>query len=327
MQMVALPLLIIGAPIYLVMQPSRRSQILSRMGWRLQGPTHRKNKTVWIHALSVGEVTSAIPLVEELVRTRGESTTIIMSASTRSGRELADRLLGPVCDAVIYFPFDVAPVVKFYLRKLTPDLFILIETDFWPNFVRHASNAGVPLILFNGRISAASMAKYRRFGFISKPLFDSFQLLCMQTDGDAKKMRSLGISENKIQTIGNLKFADPAKALPEEPAGNLPLPTDKLLLFGGSTHEGEETILAETFARLRNRSPDLHLVIAPRDIRRCGELVLMFESMGLTVRRYSSDAFESTDITLIDTIGDLAKLYRFAAISFIGGSLNSFVEG
>jgi len=321
MQIAALPLCILGIPLYLLIKPSRRSQFFQRFGRGLERPVHRKTKTIWIHALSVGEVTSACPLVKELARRKGESINIIFSATTRSGRELAGRLLAPVCDTIIYFPFDVAPVVTYFLKKLNPDLFILIETDFWPNFIHFSNKAKVPILLFNGRISDSSMRRYRRFGFIFKPLFESFQHLCMQTDSDAGKLQMLGISPENIKTIGNLKFSDAKQAPAEKTRHAPPLPAGRFLLFGGSTHDGEETMLVDVFLRLRKEHSDLHLVIAPRNIERCDELLKMIQANGVTVQRYAAPSGEPTDITLIDTIGDLSSLYRHAALSFIGGSL------
>lgn len=321
MQVAVLPLCIVGAPLYLLIRPSRRSQIFGRCGVGLDCPDLRKTRTIWIHALSVGEVSSAHPLVEELARTRGEHVTIIFSASTRSGRRLADRQLGPLCDAIIYFPFDIAPIITYFLREVDPDLFILIETDFWPNFIHCTRKAGVPMLLFNGRISDDSMDRYRRFGFFFKPLFDAFEVLCMQTTSDIDKIRALGISEDKIKSIGNLKFSETANTSSAQPDPSPLLPENHFLIFGASTHAGEETVLVESFLLLKTKYADLHLVLAPRDIKRSDELIRMIRSKALTAQRLSSPSAEPTDITLIDTIGDLARLYRYASISFIGGSL------
>ncbi|MEJ2521099.1 MAG: glycosyltransferase N-terminal domain-containing protein [Desulfuromonadales bacterium] len=319
--MAVLPLCIVGAPLYLIIQPSRRGQIVRRCGVGLDCPELKKTKTIWIHALSVGEVTSAYPLVRELARTRGESVTIIFSASTRSGRQLAARQLGPFCDAIIYFPFDIAPVITYFLRKIDPDLFILIETDFWPNFIHFTQKAGIPMLLFNGRVSDGSMAKYRRFGFFFRPLFEAFELLCMQTSSDGEKMQALGISPDKIRSIGNLKFSEAIDTSSDQANRSPLLPENHFLIFGGSTHAGEETILVESFLLLKTKHADLHLVLAPRDIKRSDELIQMIQSKALTARRLSAPSAEPADITVIDTIGDLARLYRYASISFVGGSL------
>lgn len=316
-----LPLLVLILPIYLILKPSRRSSIISRLGFGLELNGRRKQKTIWIHALSVGEVTSAYPLVKKLHQEKRDTVNIVFSATTSSGREIAEHLIAPFCDSLTYFPIDFYPVVQYFLRKIQPDLFILIETDFWPNFLHSLSQAHIPMLLLNGRISTQSMKKYGRFSFFFRPLFDAFTLLCMQTASDAQNMKELGIINDKIRTLGNLKFSE-FDAEPSVP-GNAPGPfqQDSLLIFGGSTHDGEEEILTDIFCRLRANQSKIHLVIAPRNIVRCDDIVPILARKGLTYRRYSSAEADTTDVTIIDTIGDLAHLYRYAAISFIGGSL------
>ncbi len=323
-QILLVPLFIIIGPLYLIIKPSKRASLLNRLGFGLDSLVRTGHKTIWIHALSVGEVTSAQPLVCRLAAEKKAPLSIVFSTTTQSGHHLAEKLIAPLCDRIIYFPFDITPVVKRFLARVKPDLFILIETDFWPNFLHCSAAAGIPMLLFNGRVSDRSMNRYHRFPFIFKPMFDAFELLCMQTDSDAQKMQSLGISPSKIKTVGNLKFSE---ATFTECSDNEVVSlgqSQELLLFGGSTHDGEEAILIEVFCRLKQNRPGLHLVIAPRNIERSDELVQLIDRYRLTVRRYSAPADEHpTDATLIDTIGDLADLYRFADISFIGGSLTA----
>lgn len=316
------PFIVLLLPVYLLFNPEKFTIIPLRFGFKLNLPSRRKQSTLWIHALSVGEITSAHHLVKQIYRDRHASTTIIFSTTTASGHQLARRLIAPFCDALIYSPVDILPVVKYFHRKIQPDLFILIETDFWPNMLYNLASSNVPMMLLNGRVSDRSMQRYRQFELFFTPLFDSFRLLCMQTDNDANKMRLLGIAEEKIKTLGNLKFGgcDEIESVTQNDEN--PFPDGNLIVFAGSTHEGEDEIIIEVFVQLRKtaRSP-LHLVIAPRKVSRCENLVELLQDKKLSFVKYSAPESQAGEVTIIDTIGDLAALYRFADISFIGGSL------
>ncbi len=317
------PFLALFLPIYLIFKPAKRHIIPQRLGFGLKLPSHRKNSTVWIHALSVGEVTSACYLVKQLYQDKQKSTTIIFSTTTMSGYEVAKQMIRPFCDGLIYYPLDFLPVVNFFLKKIQPDLFILIETDFWPNLLHRLAVSEARLLLINGRVSDRSMKRYQRFSFFFFPLFNAFTLLCMQTKGEARKMERLGINNEKIKTVGNLKFGGQDLPAPEIASQKQVFPADHLIILAGSTHAGEEQLVIDVFLNLkRSISKPLHLVVAPRNISRCHDITELLENSGLTYTNLSSyNSNEVTDVTIIDTIGDLPSLYRCADISFIGGSL------
>ena len=318
------PLLALFLPIYLILRPEKRHILPQRLGFGLKLPSNRKKSTVWIHALSVGEVTSACHLVKQLYQDKHKSTTIIFSTTTVSGYEVAKKIITPYSDCLIYSPLDFLPVVNFFLKKIQPDLFILIETDFWPNLLHRLAKFDAHLLLINGRVSDRSMERYQRFSLFFSPLFDTFTLLCMQTKDDARKMLRLGINEEKVKTVGNLKFGGQDLPAPEPvsekkqffPAGNL-------IILAGSTHAGEEQTIIDVFLNLkRSVSQTLHLVVAPRNISRCQDIIELIENSNLNYTNFSSkNSYEVIDVTIIDTIGDLSSLYRYADISFIGGSL------
>ena len=316
------PLFALWALFYLLVNTEKREALPQRLGFDLGSiPTHNK-RVLWIHALSVGEITSAYHLVKELHQQHGHSTTIVFSTTTVSGHQLAQRLIAPYCDSLIYSPLDFLPVVKIFQKKIQPDLFVLIETDFWPNMLTSLSRSKVPLLLFNGRISERSMRRYRRLSFFFTPLFDKFTSLCMQTTTDKKNMVGLGIDEGKVTTLGNLKFGGCTTKKEDSALLNLDFPADSIVLFAGSTHGGEEEAVLDAFVRLQNSTTSrLHLVIAPRKISRCNEIIGLIRNLDLSYHRYASSESDFPDITIIDTIGDLPTLYQFADVSFIGGSL------
>ncbi|NNK58138.1 MAG: glycosyltransferase [Desulfofustis sp.] len=308
--------------VYVILVPEKRSVILQRLGFGLKIPHPPKSKTLWIHALSVGEITSASLLVKQLHHRKSESTTIVFSTTTISGYQLAERLITPYCDALIYYPLDFLPVVRFFQTTIKPDLYIQIETDFWPNLLRCLASAGTTLLLFNGRISHRSMQRYQRFSFFFAPIFDTFSMLCMQTESDVRKMVKLGVAIDKTRTLGNLKFGRENPNGEASPQLCSPLPADNLYVFAGSTHADEEAQILDAFIRLlETTEKKCHLVVAPRKISRSEEVIDLVRERDFSFTRFSSNELHDSHVTIIDTIGDLPTLYRYADISFIGGSL------
>ncbi|MFH0781843.1 MAG: 3-deoxy-D-manno-octulosonic acid transferase [Pseudomonadota bacterium] len=301
-----------------------RDRIPARLGKGIAGKLTfktRATKTIWIHALSVGEVTSAVPLVHGL-REKYPAYRIVVSATTRSGKKVADALLSSSADCIIDSPIDLLPVVRRFIKHIRPDLFILIETDFWPNLLSSFKNHGIPTILVNGRVSGNSMNRYQQLRFFFLPMFQCFSFLCMQTTRDQEEMALLGVSPEKLPILGNLKFATRTQG--ETNSKKLQtglLPKDRTLFIAGSTHPGEEQILINCYKRLRSTHPDLFLLLAPRDPNRAKEIANFAARRGLLTYFRSSNVFRSADIFILDTIGELVDFYALADLAFIGGSL------
>jgi 3-deoxy-D-manno-octulosonic-acid transferase len=279
-------------------------------------------KTVWVHALSVGEVSSARPLVIGLRRTFPAGR-IIFSTTTATGMLTARTLLAEHVDAILPFPLDLRPVISRYLRKLQPDLFILVETDFWPNMLTMLNGAGVPSILVNGRISARSFSRYRSAQPFVQHLFRSFTHLCMQTEADRNNMERFGVDPGRLHCLGNLKFdAQPATSGDGVCSQPVPVPPDSVVFIAGSTHEGEEDSIFSMYTELKKRHPNLYLVIAPRNPVRSRELAAEAASRHHLVAAFRSAGLsDPADFLLIDTLGELPWLYGQADIAFVGGSM------
>lgn len=324
----ALPLL----PL-LVRKTKYRQRWRQRLGWGLQDTLRlvRQSKgqgpTIWVHALSVGEVTSAVPLVQGLRRQYPQAT-LLFSATTGAGAEVADKLLSPWVDGLLAAPLDLGPVVPLFLQTIRPDCFIQVETDFWPHWLMCLRRHRIPAMLVNGRISARSLARYQRFALLFRPMFACFSLLAMQTDNDARNMRSLGIDPAHIATLGNLKFdsrsADAAATPPmlrEERKSSYGFATDAPLWICGSTHPGEEAIVFAALERLRRNFPTLQLLLAPRNIDRSDEILALATAQGCNCRRRTTDKESPGPLLVLDTIGELAGCYAMADVVFVGGSL------
>ncbi|MBU1565075.1 MAG: 3-deoxy-D-manno-octulosonic acid transferase [Proteobacteria bacterium] len=279
-------------------------------------------RTIWVHALSVGEVTSAVPLVRGL-RAKYPGDRIVVSVTTRSGKKVAETLLSSSADCIIDGPLDLLPVVQRFINHIHPNLFILVETDFWPNILLCLKKKEIPTILVNGRVSEKSMTRYQRLRFFFLPMFQCFSFLSMQTLRDKEKMEFLGISQGMLPILGNLKFATrPQQGNTDSPSflADL-LPKDRILFIAGSTHPGEELILIDVYVGLRDNHPELFLIIAPRDPRRAKEIADLAAGYNLQTSLRSHGVFLASDIFVLDSIGELVDFYALADLAFVGGSL------
>ena len=322
LQIILLPVLFIPLTIFVLLTPRYRSQALARLGIGLKSEAaDNKGKTIWIHALSVGEVTSALPLISGL-RKNIPDIRLVFSATSKAGAATAEKLLHDKVDCIIPFPYDISPVIKRFLRVVRPNLFILVETDFWPNIISVLGREKVSTLLVNGRISEESFQSYQRFSFFFKPLFASFQTLSMQTKKDKENLIKLGINHKQIQTLGNLKY-DTALYSDSQRHQSLSfsLPSYQHLLVAGSTHEGEEKILLESFRELKKKYPHLYLIIAPRIISRGKDIQALAAAMNLAANRRSQINAGGKDLFILDSIGELNPVYSHADIAFVGGSL------
>lgn len=319
--------LILFAPLLFVkaiLNPKYRGRIGQRFGFGLGGlisPLPREKKRFWLHALSVGEVSSARPLVHGLRRAYPDAV-LVLSTTTRSGFAYAKEVLGDTVDVILPFPYDFFWSVRHFVQCIRPDLFVLVETDFWPNLLAQLRRRKIPALLVNGRFSATGFRNYQRLRYLFAPLFDSFQLLSMQTESDAAKIRQLGVAAAKVATLGNLKYAvgldQGFRALSRE---EVAIPAEKKIVVAGSTHDGEEKILFAVFARLIEEFPDLYLVLAPRDVDRVPRLLDQAHALGLKAASRSGPVLSRANVLLVDTFGELAGLYAMADVAFVGGSL------
>ena len=300
-----------------------RHRLPRRLGWGLRNQLANKQKghpTLWVHALSVGEVTSAVPLLRAL-RANYPQAYLLLSVSTATGRRVAEKLLRKDVDAIIDGPVDFLPTIRHFLATISPDLYILVETDFWPNLLHSLNRRGIPAVLVNGRISARSMRRYQSGRAFFLPMFQTFSALAMQTANDREKMRELGLAKDRLPVLGNLKFATVLQNPAPSPEIADCIPQGCRVLVAGSTHPGEETILLEAFRQLRRLADDLFLVLVPRNPGRGPELTSLAEHFGFAPRLRSQPDFPGVEVLVVDTIGELLAFYAHATLAFVGGSL------
>ena len=295
--------------------------------------TITNSHVIWIHAVSVGEVNLCTQLIKAL-EPRIPNVKMVVSCTTSTGMaELRGRLPSHV--SKIYYPLDRRKYVRRALATINPQAIILVEAEIWPNFLWRARDLNLPVFRANARLSDRSFPRYKKYGWLFRPLFASFAGVGCQSETDAQRLREVGCRAESVQVVGNLKF-DAAK-IGERRAldargllRQVGVADDALILVGGSTHDGEELLLAEAAARLRVKFPNLFLVLVPRHFERCRDVGQKLRARGEKFI-YRNDIFPPTQLQpgevnclLVNTTGELKFFYEPATVVFIGKSLTAF---
>lgn len=315
---------------WILTAPRRRMSVPRRLSLILPDPRHGVaggRRRIWVHALSVGETLSAVPLVAGL-RDRHPKASLVVSASTQTGFDLAEARLARFTDARLFFPFDLLPSVRRTIRRVAPDLVVLVETDLWPNILADLARRGVPAVLVNGRLSDRTAAGYRRLAGVMGPALASLSAVCAQSAEDARRYVALGVPPDRVTVTGSLKFDIDGEPLSEADKGALReflgAGPDVRVVVAGSTHEGEETLLAEAFHRLKGDHPTLFPVVVPRDPARADAVAGIFSARGFRLARLTAieadPATGAIDGVVVDRIGRLQGLYGAADAAVVGGS-------
>jgi len=281
-------------------------------------------RTLWVHAVSVGEVRSAAPLVSALVE-RYPKHRIVVTTMTPTGSKQVRDLFG---DRVshCYVPFDFPDAVRRFFDRVRPEAAVIAETEFWPNIFDECGRRRIPLLLVNGRVSQASLRGYLRVPNIARAMLANADLLCAQTRVDAQRLRNLGAAEHLIHVTGNLKFdvEVPARLLEEAHALRGQWGRERPVWIAASTHAGEERKVLDAYALLKRRHPALLLVVVPRHPERFHAVAALCRRRGFAVALRSRTPAElpaGTEVLVGDTMGELQRLYAAADVAFIGGSL------
>ncbi len=295
-----------------------------------QGLTNRD--VLWLHAVSVGEVNICTRLIQAL-EPRAPNLKIVVSTTTSTGMGELQRKLPQHVDK-IYYPVDAHKFVRRAITTIHPTAIVLVEAEIWPNFLWQATDRNIPVFLVNARLSEKSFRGYKRFDFLFRPIFEKFAGVGCQNNADALRLRELGFPTDNVHVFGNLKF-DAAKLderrvlhVPDLLArlgvlGNVPI------LVAGSTHDGEESLLAEMFLRLRARFPGLFLVLVPRHFERGREVGRALETRGVkfvyrsTITEATRHAAGEVDCLLVNSTGELKFFYEHASLIFVGKSLTA----
>ena len=363
---------------YFVYQAARNGKYAGsfkeRMGWLPESLRGDGRKTIWVHAVSVGEFLAARPLIDRL-KSDFPKARIVVSTTTLTGQRLA-RSESSLFDAALYFPFDWKFSVRRALARVNPSVVIILETELWPNFLRECRKRGVVTVLANGRISARSFRRYKVVGGPFRRAIGDFSLMIMQSEEDADRARQLGVPGDRVSVCGNLKYdsiGDGGLGVgirkgaqdASNPHSQTPVPSYEIdhqfalslsahLIVAGSTAPGEEEMLLASLREVRRHTglEGARLLLAPRHPERFDEVARLIARSGFSFVRRSELRAQSpskgrhaeesdgeppragaslnqggavgegsSDVILLDTIGELASIYRFAAVVFVGGSL------
>ena len=281
--------------------------------------------SIWVHAVSVGEVLAARPLLEAL-KARYPRLRLYLSTTTLAGQQLARRQQD--VDGVFYFPFDFAFIVRRVLAIVRPALVVLVEGEIWPNLLRECRKTGVKTIVVNGRVSNRSYPRYRLVRPLFRRVLADLDRLCMQSEESARRIVAIGAQPERVVVTGSLKFD--AAALPALPHGRdrvlrfFRVSRDRVVVVAGSTMRGEDVYVLRAFRRVKGMSPQALLILAPRHAERFDEAVHVARGEGFaTVRRSDLpiDGDPRADVVVLDSIGELAQVYQLATVAFVGGSL------
>jgi 3-deoxy-D-manno-octulosonic-acid transferase len=293
----------------------------------LVGHMKGRNPTIWVHAVSVGEVVASSAVIAALGK-RFPSHRVLISTTTSTGQKLATQRFGT--ENVFYFPLDFALAIRPYLDALNPELVVVAETEFWPNFLRLAKRNGARIAVINCRISDRSLPGYQRFRFwlprLLEKSLNNVDCFLAQTEDDRQRLIEIGAPESKVTVEGNLKFDVVPPALPEIVASlhdAFARSGAEPILVCGSTLEGEEGSLLSAFRNILVDHPKAVMILAPRHPERFPEVAELVESLGFRMWRRSLWSGEplAGGVFLVDSIGELATLYSLATVAFVGGSL------
>lgn len=295
---------------------------------------------IWVNAVSVGEVVAVNPVVKA-IRKQYPYSSIIVSTGTETGQRMAHQLMRENVQAFIYFPLDIPPVVKKMLKTVSPRVFVTAETEIWPNFLRYAKKMGVKTVLVNGRISVRSVGKYYRARFFFRRVLNYFDCLGMASELDSDRIKMIGAPHERVLVTGNSKFdaliEQANHSYEEKMRKALNIGSGEDVFIAASTHPGEEEVIIDAYRELIKEFPELTLIIVPRHTGRANDLKKLLIRAGFdscyirngkannhstaSSGKYSEKERGNEQVIIVNTTGELSKLYSVGTIVFCGGSL------
>ncbi|MBU2621336.1 MAG: 3-deoxy-D-manno-octulosonic acid transferase, partial [Proteobacteria bacterium] len=317
-------IIICCSPLILFLAGIGNNRIKERFALSLPKDRDEKQR-IWIHALSVGEVISAIPLIEA-IQLKYPGKEMVFTVTTTKGLEIARKEIG---DRVMLLPMplDFWWSIRRIVRHINPSFFLLVETDIWPALITYLSDKKIKCFLVNGRISPRTYKSYKKFSFFIKPVLNRFTLCLMQSELDAKRLIEAGIDPGRIITTGNIKFDREWQPMHKEERdtwlNKLALDPDDDIWVAGSIHKDEDQIILNVFSRLATDFPALRLILAPRNIEESDKILKTAQVMGLKsiLKTDLHGGLIPYKVLVLNTIGELSRIYGLGKFGFVGGSM------
>jgi 3-deoxy-D-manno-octulosonic-acid transferase len=298
--------------------PAYRQRISERFTW---GKTTPVAVDVWLHAVSLGEVVAAIPLIDALI---AKQWRVLVTTMTPTGSQHVLKRFGQKVEHQ-YVPYDFPPVVRRFFKQYNPRLGIIMETELWPNLIYQANRISLPLLLVNARLSDHSFKSYEKVKFMFKPVLNQFTTIFAQSEEDAKRFLALGASEKVVKIVGNIKFDLQLQISANKDCQELKNKwgKERAVVIAASTHNDEERQLLSRLTKLKTTMPDVVLLIAPRHPERFQDVYQLSLAQGFkTGRRSQPDSIDSNlDVVILDSMGELLSFYQTSDYAFVGGSL------
>jgi len=285
---------------------------------KINYPDFTNEKVIMLHGVSVGEIQSLENLIKKIKEFFPEYKLVITTGTT-TGQDLAHKKYSNIADFITYFPLDIYSVVNKFLTKINPSVILIAETELWPNFFYCAKEKNIPLYIINARISDKSYPSYLKIKNFIKLILNCTKGIFCQSELDKSRFLALGSNEKQTEVMKNLKFEIEKKNC------DIDLKTQNYkTLIASSTHEGEEEIILNVYEKLKEKNNNLKLIIAPRHLTRLDNIIKLLKKTKFQFGfRTKNDDFNSKDIIILDTLGELSKIYDIVDVAFIGGSFNN----
>jgi 3-deoxy-D-manno-octulosonic-acid transferase len=283
----------------------------------INSPFNKDDDIIMLHGVSVGEVIALENLAKKIKETF-PNVKLAVTTGTKTGQEIAQKKYEGIADFITYFPFDIPFCVDRFLKRLNPKTVLIAETEIWPYFAYACKKRNIPISIINGRISDSTFNSYLKVKFFFKSVFKNFAAIYTQSMEDKNKYIAIGADEGKVEVMGNLKFDVKRKD------ADIQIGQEGFrIIIAGSTHAGEDEIVLKVFKNLKSKYSDVKLLLAPRHPKRVPDIENLMKNMNLTYGlRSRNDKFTNYDIIILDTLGELGKMYSICHFAFIGGSFN-----
>lgn len=299
-------------------QPEYRQRMAERFGF-YPALSPQRLPLVWLHAVSVGELLAAIPLIEHLLA-RGDCQLLVTTTTPTGSAQVQAKLGGKVLH--VYAPYDISGVIERTLTRFRPQVLLVMETELWPNWLRQCQRRGIATILVNGRMSERSARGYRRLGGLTRSMLSDLSCALVQYQSDGDRLVALGLPPERLQICGSVKFDVTLTQSQRDQAKDLRETWPSAFVWvAASTHPGEEQSIIEAHKTLQRDIPDALLVLVPRHPERAQEVIQLCQGMSLITRSSGVQVTDQSDVLLLDTLGELMVFYGAADAAFVGGSL------